>query len=316
MTRVAVTSRSFSRHPVLRRELLARYPDAVFNDSGLVLAGDALIRFLDGHDKAITGLEKLDAGVFAALPKLKVIAKYGVGFDMIDLAAMARVGVRLGWTGGTNKRSVAELVIALAIALLRHVRNANRAVEAGTWPQFPGRQLSDRVVGVVGCGHVGKDVARLLRAFDCRVLVHDIRDFPDFYRRHGVEPTGLERLLKESDVVTLHLPLDVSTRNILSAARLSLLKPEAILINAARGGLVDEQALKAMLKSGRLAGAACDVFADEPPADLELVRLPNFIATPHIGGAAEEAALAMGRAAIAGLEDNRIPEPGVHPEGY
>jgi len=316
MTRVAVTSRSFSRHPVLRHELLARYPDAVFNDSGLVLAGDALIRFLDGHDKAITGLEKLDAGVFAALPKLKVIAKYGVGFDMIDLAAMARVGVRLGWTGGTNKRSVAELVIALAIALLRHVRNANRAVEAGTWPQFPGRQLSDRVVGVVGCGHVGKDVARLLRAFDCRVLVHDIRDFPDFYRRHGVEPTGLERLLKESDVVTLHLPLDASTRNILSAARLSLLKPEAILINAARGGLVDEQALKAMLKSGRLAGAACDVFADEPPADLELVRLPNFIATPHIGGAAEEAALAMGRAAIAGLEDNRIPEPGVHPEGY
>ena len=316
MTRVAVTSRSFSRHPVLRHELLARYPDAVFNDSGLVLAGDALIRFLDGHDKAITGLEKLDAGVFAALPKLKVIAKYGVGFDMIDLAAMARVGVRLGWTGGTNKRSVAELVIALAIALLRHVRNANRAVEAGTWPQFPGRQLSDRVVGVVGCGHVGKDVARLLRAFDCRVLVHDIRDFPDFYRRHGVEPTGLERLLKESDVVTLHLPLDVSTRNILSAARLSLLKPEAILINAARGGLVDEQALKAMLKSGRLAGAACDVFADEPPADLELVRLPNFIATPHIGGAAEEAALAMGRAAITGLDDNRIPEPGIHPEGY
>ncbi len=316
MTRVAVTSRSFSRHPVLRRELLARYPDAVFNDSGLVLAGNALIGFLDGHDTAITGLERLDASVFAALPKLKIVSKYGVGFDMIDLAAMAKAGVRLGWTGGTNKRSVAELVIALAIALLRHIRNANRAVEAGTWPQFPGRQLSDRVVGVVGCGHVGKDVAQLLRAFGCRVLAHDIRDFVDFYSRHSIEPVGLEKLLKESDVVTLHLPLDASTRNILSAARLGLMKPEAILINAARGGLVDELALKAMLKDGRLAGAACDVFAEEPPADLELARLSNFIATPHIGGAAEEAALAMGRAAIVGLDENQLPEPGVHPEGY
>ncbi|MBI2978711.1 MAG: phosphoglycerate dehydrogenase [Rhodospirillales bacterium] len=316
MIRVAVTSRSFSRHPVLRRELLARYPDAVFNDSGLVLAGNALIGFLDGHDKAITGLEKLDAGVFAALPKLKIVSKYGVGFDMIDLAAMAKAGVRLGWTGGTNKRSVAELVIALAIGLLRHIPESSCALQAGAWPQFPGRQLSDRVVGVVGCGHVGKDVSLLLRSFGCRVLAHDIRDFPDFYKRHGVEPVGLEKLLKESDVVTLHLPLDTSTRNILSAERLSLMKREAILINAARGGLVDEQALKAMLKEGFLAGAAFDVFAEEPPADLELARLPNFIATPHMGGAAEEAALAMGRAAINGLEDNKIPEPGVFPDGY
>lgn len=316
MTRVAVTSRSFSRHPVLRRELLARYPDAVFNDSGLVLAGNALIGFLDGHDKAITGLEKLDASVFAVLPKLKIVSKYGVGFDMIDLAAMAKAGVRLGWTGGTNKRSVAELVIALAIGLLRHIPEASRALQAGTWPQFPGRQLSDCVVGVVGCGHVGKDVGLLLRSFGCRVLAHDIRDFPDFYKRHGVEPAGLEKLLKESDVVTLHLPLDALTRNILSTERLSLMKREAILINAARGGLVDEQALKAMLKEGRLAGAAFDVFAEEPPADLELAGLPNFIATPHIGGGAEEAALAMGRAAINGLEDNRIPEPGVYPDGY
>ena len=316
MTRVAVTSRSFSRHPVLRRELLARYPEAVFNDSGLVLAGDALIRFLDGHDKAITGLERLDADVFAALPKLKVVSKYGVGFDMIDLAAMANAGVRLGWMGGTNRRSVAELVIALAIGLLRHIPEASRAVQAGTWPQPTTPTTRPESWRPGNCGHVGKDVSLLLRSFGCRVLAHDIRDFPDFYAKHGVEPVGLEKLIKESDVVTLHLPLDASTRNILSAERLGLMKREAILINAARGGLVDEQALKAMLKEGRLAGAACDVFAEEPPADRELARLPNFIATPHIGGAAEEAALAMGRAAIAGLDDNRIPEPGVFPEGY
>jgi len=316
MTRVAVTSRTFSRHPVLRRELLARYPDAAFNDSGLVLAGEGLIRFLSGHDKAITGLEKLDAGVFAALPELKVVSKFGVGVDMIDLAAMASAGVRFGWTGGTNKRSVAELVIALTISLLRHVPEANRAVVAGSWPQFPGRHLSGRTVGIVGCGHVGKDLAKLLRAFGCRVLTNDIRNFPDFYERYGIEPVELETLLKESDVVTLHVPLDATTRDMLSAERLNLMKKDAVLINAARGGLIDEQALAAMLKSGRLAGAACDVFAKEPPADLELARLPNFIATPHIGGAAEEATLAMGRAAIKGLDDNRIPERGIFPDGY
>lgn len=316
MTRVAVCSRSFSRHPVLRRELLAHYPEATFNDESQRLEGNALVRFLDGHAKAITALEKLDASVFAALPGLKVVSKFGVGFEMVDLAAMAKAGVRLGWTGGVNRRSVAELVIALAIQLLRHLPTAMAEARAGTWRQHVGRQLSDRVVGIVGCGHVGKDLARLLRAFGCRVLAHDIRDFPQFYAAHGVEPVGLEKLLGESDIVTLHVPLDATTRDMLSVERLSLMKKDALLINTARGGLVDEQALKAMLASGRLAGAAFDVFATEPPDDGELLGFANFIVTPHIGGSAEEAVLAMGRAAINGLDDNRIPEPGVFPDGY
>jgi D-3-phosphoglycerate dehydrogenase len=301
-TRVAVTSRSFSRHPVLRAELLARYSNATFNDSGKSLAGDELIAFLRGHEKAITALERLDERVFAAVPELKVIGKFGVGLDMIDLEAMARHDVKLGWTGGVNKRSVSELVIAFAVALLRHLPEAMREVANGTWRQHVGRQLSDRTVGIVGCGHIGKDLAVLLRAFGCRVLAHDIRDFPGFYATHQITPVGLDELLRAADVVTLHLPLDDTTRGILSAARLALMRPEAILINTARGDLVDERALKTMLKEGRLAGAAFDVFATEPPEDLELLRLPNFLATPHIGGSAEEAVLAMGRAAITGLD--------------
>nr|NQU57701.1 phosphoglycerate dehydrogenase [Rhodospirillales bacterium] len=121
MTTVAVASRSFSRHPILRAELLARYPDARFNDEGLSLAGDSLIDFLGGAEKVITALERLDESVFTALPDLKVVSKYGVGFDMIDLDAMTRHGVKLGWTGGVNRRSVAELVISLSIALLRRL---------------------------------------------------------------------------------------------------------------------------------------------------------------------------------------------------
>ena len=316
MTRIAVCSRSFSHHPVLRWKLTDRYPDVTFNDDGLKLAGGELVKFLDGHEKAITALETLDADTFAQLPELKVVSKYGVGFDSLDLDAMAAAGVKLGWTGGTNKRSVTELVISFAVQLLRHLPEANAEVLGGTWRQHIGRQLTDRIVGIVGCGQVGKDLSILLRAFRCRVLAHDILDFPDFYGEHGIVPVGLENLLGESDVVTLHLPIDDSTRNILSAERLALMKPDAILINTARGELVDEGALKAALINGSLSGAAFDVFATEPPEDFELLKLPNFIVTPHLGGSAEEAILAMGWAAIGGLDDNQVPKIGVFPQGY
>lgn len=306
-TRVAVASRSFSRHPVLREALLARYARVTFNDEGLSLKGDALVEFLSGHDKAITALERLDEATLARLPELKAVGKYGVGLDMIDLPAMSRLGKTLGWTGGVNKRSVSELVISAAIALLRHVPQGNAMVRDGGWKQLMGRLLSDRVVGVIGCGHIGKDLALLLKAFGCRVLAHDIRDFPDFYAAHDIEPMGLEELLAEAELVTLHLPFNDSTRDFLTAERMALMRPGSILINMARGGLVDEAALKAMLMDGRLTGAAFDVFAGEPPTDMELLRLPTMLALPHIGGSAEEAVLAMGRAAITGLDQGRDP---------
>jgi len=313
MTRVAVTSRSFSRHPVLRAELLDRYPEVTFNDDGLSLGGSALVHYLSGHEKAIVALETLDAATLDALPDLHVVSKYGVGFDLLDLQTMARRGMRLGWTGGVNRRSVAELAIAFMIALLREIPAATAELRAGTWKNRIGRQLSDRTVGIVGCGHVGKDLVILLRAFGCRVIAHDILDFPDFYAAHDVTPVGLEDLLRDADVVTLHLPLDDTTRGILDRQRLALMKPDAVLINTARGGLVDETVLREMLESGRLAGAGFDVFAVEPPEDVALFDLPNFLATPHIGGSAAEAILAMGRAAIAGLDDARVPGNGWPP---
>ncbi len=306
--RIAVCSRSFSKNPVLRAELLERYRHIRFNDEGLQLKGESLVEFLRGCEKAITALEVIDASVLEHLPDLKVISKYGVGIDMIDLRAMRAYGKRLGWTGGVNRRSVSELVIAFAIAMLRHVPRAHQEVVTGTWRQHVGGYLSGRIVGVVGCGHVGKDLIPLLRAFGCRVLAHDILDFSAFYAQHEVQPVSLDALLESADIVTLHVPLDDTTRNILSRERLARMKHSAILINAARGGLVDELALKSMLTQGTLAAAAFDVFATEPPQDSELLALPNFLATPHIGGSAAEAILAMGRAAIEGLEHNRVPD--------
>ena len=156
-------------------------------------------------------------------------------------------------------------------------------------------------MGVLGCGAVGQTVARLCRAFGATVLAHDIRSYDSFYREAGVTPVSLDALLSQSDIVTIHLPLDASTSGMIDAAALARMKPTAFLVNTARGPVVDEVALAAALREQRLAGAASDVFASEPPGGSPLVALPNFVGTPHIGGATREAALAMGRAAIAGL---------------
>lgn len=304
-TRVAVTSRSFSRHPELRRELLAKYKHVTFNDSGKALAETELLTFMQGHDKAITALEIINEELLSQLPQLKVISKYGVGLDMINLDAMDRHGVQLGWTGGVNKRAVAELVISAAIALLHRMPESYTEARAGQWRQLQGRQLSGRTVGIVGCGHIGKDVVSLLRPFHCHILVHDIRDFPEFYAANGVTAVSFEKLLAEAEIVTIHLPLNASTREMFDARALQLMRHGACLINMARGGIVNEAALKILLQSRHLSGAALDVFAEEPPQDFELLNLPTLLVTSHIGGSTEEAVLAMGRAAIIGLDSAR-----------
>jgi phosphoglycerate dehydrogenase-like enzyme len=307
MPRIAVVSRSFAGNATLRAELSARYPDVTFTDSPSVLDGDPLIQLLRGHDRVIVGLERIDAGVLAQVPELQVISKYGVGLDGLDVDAIRRRGIKLGWTGGVNRRSVAELTLSFAIALLHRVPEADLALRAGEWKKVVGRQLTGRTIGIVGCGFVGQDLVKLLAPFECRVLVNDIRDYPEFYRAHEVTAVSLPQLLEASDIVSLHVPLDRTTIGMIGAAELARMRRGALLINAARGGLVDEDALAAALESGRLAGAACDVYAIEPDANPRLLALPTFLGTPHIGGSTQEAQLAMGRAAIDGLEVNRVP---------
>ena len=307
MSSLVVASRSFSKHPVLREEVLKRYPGAKFNDDGLTLKGDTLVQFLRGHDKAITALETIDESILSQLPDLNTIGKYGVGLDMIDLHAMKKFGVKLGWTGGVNKRSVSELVISFAIALLHRTVFANAEVKKGEWYQVKGRQLSDCTVGIVGCGHVGKDLVRLLKPFNCKILAYDILDFKEFYAENNVTPVSLDDLIKNSDVVTLHLPFDDSTKNIMNQERLQMLKSNAILINLARGGLIDEATLKEVLIDNKIAGAALDVFEIEPPIDPTFAAMDNVLITPHISGSTEEAILAMGMAAINGLDNAKDP---------
>jgi phosphoglycerate dehydrogenase-like enzyme len=300
---VAVASHSFPKSDILKQELLQQYPGSIFNETRKPLGRDALIAFLRGYERAITGLEVLDAVTFAALPDLRVVSKYGVGLDMIDFDAARRHGVSIRHTPGVNAQSVAELTLAFCLMLARRLGPLTREMRDGVWTHGGGRQLSSAVIGIVGCGHVGKAVAMLSRAFGARVVAHDIVDDPEFYAAHAIAAVSLDRLLAEADFVSLHVPLDASTAGMIGALQIDRMKRTAFLINTARGGIVDESALKSALLDRRLAGAAFDVFHSEPPTDTALLRLDNFVSTPHAGGSSEEAVLAMGRAAIRNLRD-------------
>ena len=305
--KVAVCSRSFSKNPFLRKEILSKYKNVKFNDSGLSLSGDTLVNFLKGYNKAIIALETMDEYVLSALPELEVIGKYGIGLDKIDIKAMNKLKKRLGFRQGTNKRSVSELAVSNMISLLRYVPISQKEVKEGIWKQNIGSQLTGKIVGIIGCGNIGKDLIKLLQPFKCKVLVNDIVEYKDFYKEYEIENIDIDSLLERSDIVSLHVPLNESTKNMLCARRLNKMKQGAILINLARGGLLDEKALKKALKSEKLFGAAIDVFEIEPPSDFEFLNMPNLIVTPHIGGSSIEAVVEMGLAAIVGLDKNEVP---------
>ncbi len=314
--RVAVPAISFCQQYNLVSRLLKLYPDSRVNVECIPRyhSEEDTIEYLRDCDAAIVSFERINDRVLSALPQLKVVSKLGVGLDKIDPAAMRKHGVRLGWTAGVNSRAVAELTLTTLLAALRHVIPLNQAMCAGQRPlQRLGRQLSGRVVGIHGCGHIGKEVVKLLQPFNCKILACDIKDYAGFYQAHGVEPVGMDAMLQRSEIVSIHLPVTKKTLGLYSDQVLAKLREGAILINTARGWIVDEAALRERLKSRKIGAACFDVFALEPPDDDELLNLSNFISTPHIGASTEEARWQMGITAIDGLQDNFLPEPGVYP---
>lgn len=295
---IKVASPSFSKNGVLRQELLRAFPNAVFNDRGGHLSGQALIDYLQGADGAVIGLEPVDARLLEANPGLRIVAKYGVGLDNLDLEACRRRNVAVGWTGGVNRRSAAELAVCFMIGLCRNVFNTSARLRRGEWHKEGGMQLSGRTVGIIGVGHIGKEVARLLAPFHCTILANDIIEQNDYYRENGLVAVEKDEIYRRADIVTLHVPSTTLTRHMIDSETLRMMKRDAYLVNVARGDLVRQGDLKQALKDGTIAGAALDVFEAEPPADMELLGLPNLACTPHIGGNAVEAVLAMGRSAI------------------
>jgi len=297
---ILVTPTSFGQYDArLRTELEAVVGRVTYNETGRPLSSGQLAAGLPGVDGYIAGLDTIDAGALATADSLRVIARYGVGTDNVDLAAAREHGIVVTNTPGANAGAVAELTVALMLLLARPVLAAAAETRAGGWPRMSGLSLGGKTVGLVGFGAIGRAVARLLGGFDCRLLASDPWADEPMAARLGVELAPLAALLEESDFVSLHAPSTPETRRMVDRAFLARMRRGAALVNTARGELLDENALHEALVTGHLRGAALDAFAVEPPgADNPLLVLPNVIATPHMGAHTDGATTAMGRMAL------------------
>lgn len=303
--RVKVSVVAFSKNDFLVQSLLQHFPDAEVNATGKRFKKEELIRYFSDADAAIVGLEKIDDELLQSLPKLRMIAKYGVGLDNIDLDACKKRGVQVGWTGGVNKVSVAEMTIGFMLMLCRNLYITSNQLKTGTWNKSGGVQLSGKTIGIIGLGNIGKELIRFLKPFNCRILGNDIVDMHDYATGVDIEIVDKDKIFRESDILTIHTPLTSQTQDMINKAVFKRMKSGSFLINTARGGIVNEKDLKWALQNQVIAGAALDVYNQEPPEDKELLSLPNLICTPHIGGNAYEAVVAMGESAIAHLMEFR-----------
>ncbi|CAB3895300.1 MULTISPECIES: hydroxyacid dehydrogenase [Achromobacter] len=274
----------------LRQRFDVRYaPELVEQRAALLEAAadaDALI---------VRNRSQVNAELLAAAPRLVAVGRLGVGLDNIDLAGCEARGIKVIPATGANARAVAEYVIGTMLSLLRGAYASTADVAAGAWPRTAlsqGLEAHGRTLGVVGFGGIGRLAAQLARGLGMRIVGSDAALPPAHpaWQEAGAEPLALDELLGQADVVTLHVPLTSETRHLLDAARIARMRPGAILINTSRGGIVDEAALAAALRAGRLRGAALDVFEQEPlPAGGPLADAPNLILTPHIAGLTQEA---------------------------
>ena len=297
---VLVTSTTFGmQDPALRSELERMVGDARYSPEKRPLTAPELTSLVKGIDGWIAGLDEINASVIAAADRLKVIARYGVGFDRVDVAAATKRGIVVTHTPGANSAAVAELTIGLMLALARRICQANQAVRSGQWPRNSGVGLAGKTMGLVGFGSIGREVARRLSAFGCRVLVADPYVSPEVVSGCGVSLMSLDELLPVSDFVCLHMAATPLTAGMVNDSFLRKMKPGAFLVNTARGELIDEAALGHAIESGRLRGVALDCFCKEPPGiDHSLLRLPQVIVSPHTGAHTDEALNAMGRMAL------------------
>jgi len=301
--KITATSPSFSKNSALQEEISRYFPKAKLNLEGKRFNKDELIEYIKDSEAVIVGLEPMDEEVLSKCPNLKIISKYGVGLNNIDKDACRKRGITIGWTGGVNKLSVAEMTLGYMLMLARNLYVTSNELKNAVWNKNGGFQLSGKTVGIVGVGHIGKELVRLLKPFGCKILVNDIIEQDEYYKENSLTEVTKEELYRGSDFITLHTPFDESTDNLIRLDSMKSMKPTAYLLNSARGGLINEKDLKVALSSGIIAGAAIDAYVEEPPSDSEFLGLPNLICTPHIGGNAKEAVEAMGMSAIGHLRN-------------
>ncbi len=297
---VLITSSSFLDTPGPHHQLLQELGWSVEAQRG-PLQEKELLSLMGGFDAVICGDDRYTEKVLRrALPRLKVLSKYGVGLDSIDLEAAERLGIPVTNCPGVNQTTVAEHFFGLLLALYRRLPEENALVHAGHWKRFTGREIRDKTLGILGLGRTGREIARRARAFAMKIAAHDPAADREFAEKYGISLHSTpEEVIEQAEILSLALPLTPETRFLMDSRRLELLPPEAVIINTARGAMVDAEALCRALDRGDLYGYAADVLDPEPPPpDHCLLGRANVILTPHIGSRTRESVARQGIMAL------------------
>lgn len=312
MYEVIVTARSFGKgndSPIKLLESNGCHVKKIATESALT--SDELIEYMENADAVIAGLDDFNAEVIAASKKLKVISRYGVGYDKVDIEEATKKGVAVTVTPGANENSVADLAIGSMLACARHIPQMDQQIKNHKEGRTLGFELWGKTCGIIGTGRIGKGVIKRLSGFNMRILCFDKYPNEELTKKYGVKYCDLEELLSESDFISIHCPLTVETSNMIGEKQLEMMKSSAVIVNTARGGIIDEEALYHALKEGIVASAALDATLQEPSFDSPLLTLQNCLITPHIGGYTMDAVLNMGmlaaQNAISILNDKTCP---------
>ncbi len=300
--KILVTPRSFGKtNPELFDRLTQAGLEVVRNDTGGILSADQMREKLAGCQGVILGVDPVSADVLAAAPELRAIAKYGVGLDNIDLEACKQRGIAVSRTVGANSNAVADYALTLMLMVARKAGLIDRRCREKDWGKITSIDLYGKTLGIVGLGAIGRCVVKRAQGFGMKILGHDIAWDEAWASAEGVERADMDRICREADFITLHTVLTDETRNCISAGRIAMMKKTAVIINTARGGLIDETALLAALQEGRIYGAGLDVFEQEPPADPAWYALDNLVMGSHCSSSTAGATETMGRMAVDNL---------------
>ena len=285
----------WQKRPSLKTELEGLTASVTYNPTGKPLSSAQVAELLVGVDGYIAGLDEIDRAALEKADKLKVISRYGVGVDNVDLEAAKEKGIVVTNTPGANSVSVAELALGLMLALARNIPEAVQSVQQGKWPRYSGVSLEGKTIGILGLGAIGKQLALRLSGFGCQVYAYDPYADNAFAIENGIVLVSLDTAIAKSDFISLHLPLLPETKGLVNDAFFAKMKKGAYLVNTSRGEVVDEGALLRALESGHLRGAGLDAFSMEPPDPSNpLLHLPQVIATPHLGAQTDGATSNMG----------------------
>jgi D-3-phosphoglycerate dehydrogenase len=305
MKRVLATPRSFGKNNPRPFEMLKENGcEVIVNPYGRIMTQAEMIKELTEIDGIIIGVDPLNREVLTHAPKLKAISKYGVGLDNIDLEYTGQRGIIVTKTVGANADAVAEYAVALMMAASRRIVYIDQECRKRDWVKTNSIQMTGKTLGLIGMGSIGKLVAKKVNGFGMRILAYDVFQDHEYAATNGIEYVNLPTLLQKADYISLHLPLVETTRNLISYQEFEMMKDKAVLINTARGGVIDEEALLWALQNHKIWGAGIDVFEEEPPRDDAFLKLDNIIIGSHCAASTFEAIDNMGIMAARNLIDS------------